>query len=68
MRMGGVGNREPELKVIYVEKAKMYKNIKSEKWKSVRIPETLWRIIRMEAAKKGIKIYKEIEWKYEQTH
>lgn len=43
----------------------MLQNGKMEKWKSIRVPESLWHIIRMESARKGIKIYQELKKKYE---
>lgn len=38
---------------------------KSAQRKTIIVPEKLWRLIKTEAAKKGIAIYKEIEQKYD---
>ena len=46
-----------------VEKAK--KVTKVEKWKTIKMPESVWIMIKVAAAKKGIKIYQEIQSKYE---
>lgn len=43
----------------------MEKVKKVQKWKTMRVPENLWRTIKTHASKKGIKIYEEIESKYE---
>jgi hypothetical protein len=42
-------------------KMKSRKSIKVEKWKNVKIPESLWRTIKIEAAKQGKKIYEVIK-------
>lgn len=46
-----------------VEKAKKAKKV--EKWKTIKIPESVWILIKIEAAKKGVKIYEEVEYKYD---
>ena len=43
---------------------KVEKIQKAEKWKNIKVPESVWRKVKVEAAKKGIKIYKEIKQTY----
>ena len=46
---------------------KVEKAQKAEKWKNIKIPESLWIIIKVAAAKKGMKLYKELQSKYENS-
>lgn len=48
-----------------VEKVqKLQKVQKAEKWKNIKVPESVWRVIKTGAAKKGLKIYEELQDRY----
>lgn len=37
---------------------------KVEKWKTIKVPEDVWRAIKVKSAGKGIKIYEELKETY----